>query len=125
MKKQDLMEIAQEIRSYVESLKEEGFTKEDIRKGVVGSMNATSVSAFQIVAAEIVTSMENGVLFTYNINKSLGGVNSVLLEEGIAPMHITELEFVNEVLISAIEEMTGDNIDNVFLQIEEQEKGLN
>lgn len=128
MAKIDLFQVAEEIRGYVAKLKEEGSTQEEIRQAIVHSVDYTALTAYEKVASVIETSPNAGFSFTHSIYESLGGINIVMLEEGLAPVHITEPDFVREVMVRTIEEFTGESIDHVMEEMTkyklEQEGGL-
>jgi hypothetical protein len=119
----DLTVIVKEIREYVEELKLAGKTSKEIRELVVGSMDKTCLTAFQFVMNEIIANPTYGLIFTHSIYESLGGVNSVMIEEGLEPLHLTELKFVNEVLVSALEDYTGESIDTLMEQVDIKKQG--
>lgn len=123
MNQTDLLAIAGEIRSYIERLKAEEVPHEEIRELVIGSMNHTTVHAYEQVMHECATNPENAVTFTFAIHQSLGGVNAVLIEEGHAPMTLKDMKFMREAIVSALEEYTGQDIDEVIIKLEEHQKG--
>lgn len=128
MAKLDIFAVAQEIRGYVGKLKEEGSTQEEIRQAIVHSVDYTALSAYEKVAEVIESSPNAGFSFTHSIYESLGGINIVMLEEGLAPVHITEPDFVREVMVRTIEEFTGQPIDEIMEEMTkfklDQEGGL-
>lgn len=113
--------IANEIGHYVKDLKGRGHSKEEIRHYTLLSLDKTSILAFQDVAAEIAVSAEAGFNFVFILHQGLGGVNAVLAEEGIDLVHVTEIKFVNEVLIGAMEEYSGLKIDEILEQMEKMQ----
>jgi hypothetical protein len=119
----DLTVIVKEIREYVDGLKQDGKTQEEVRELVVLSMDKTSLAAFQFVMNEIIANPNYGLIFTHSIYESLGGVNSVMIEEGLEPLHLTELKFVNEVLVSALEDYTRESIDTLMEQVDIKKQG--
>lgn len=119
MKTQDLLEIAGEIRSHVVRLKEQGASKEELRENVVGSMNFTSETSFKMIAEEVTQSPDAALVFVHSVNQSLGGVNVVLLEEGLSPMSIHELTFIKELFIDSLEDFSGYTIEELFAQLDD------
>ena len=119
MEEKRLLDIAEEVRQYVLRLKREGYNEEFIRNWVIKSLNTSSIVAFQGIANAISESAQVGLGFTYEINEAIGGVNVVLAEQGLAPVHITEVDFMNSVMVEAIEDYTGKKIDDVLAIMEE------
>lgn len=119
MEEKRLLDIAEEVRQYVLRFKREGYAEEFIRDWVIKSLNTSSIVAFQGIANAISESPQVGFGFTYEINEAIGGVNVVLAEQNISPVHITEIDFMNSVMVEAIEDYTGKKIDDVLAQMEE------
>lgn len=110
----DLVQIAKEVREHVARLKGDGATQEEVRDYMVRSIDHTTLKAFEQVGEIIVKSPEAGLSFTYSVYESLGGINAVMAEEGISPIHISEPDFIREVMVKTIEDFTGQDIDTVF-----------
>jgi len=119
----DINSVVTEIKEYVAKIKGKGATQEEIREGVLGSYDHTTLVAFQLIGNEIAESPEAGAFFAYSVNETLGGVNAVLIEEGLTPIHISELDFVGKVIVKTLEAYTGEHIDQVLWRVEQQVKG--
>lgn len=122
MAKLDIQQVANEIRGLVIREKAEGATQKEIREYMVRSIDHTALTAFEKVGHIIEESPEAGFAFTYSIYESLGGVNLVMIEEGLDPIHISEPDFVGRVMVKTIEEFTGQGIDEVFTQLDAYKK---
>lgn len=122
MDKKRMLAIADEVREYILRFKREERSDEFIREWTLKTLNVSSIVAFQSVADAVSKSANVGLGFTYEINEGIGSVNVVLREQGIAPVHITEVDFMNSVMVEAIEDYTGKKIDDVLAIMDESVK---
>lgn len=125
MNEEVIAEVVQDVKEHYARLVSEGHNPEEIRVDMVNSMDATSKHVFESGhALKVLTSQVYAFNFVYRFNQILGGVNFVLVEAGIDPIHIKEVMFMNDLLVETMEEITGVPIDKIMNDMEETEKRM-
>lgn len=122
MKKEEYNKIVAEVNNAVKSLKSEGSFGEELRTKVIEMVDASVQVGFRANFFEILMSPDAGIRYAYASHEAIGAVNDVLSANDLAPLHIKELPFTNDSIVKMVEGYLGKTIDEVFADIEKEEK---
>lgn len=122
MDDRNLTLVATEIDVYISTLQEQGYSPTDIRKYVILSLDKTVIMAFMDIRDQVLASAEAGFNFVYSAYKIFGGVNAILVREGLDPVHLSEIDFLQKTLIPAMVDYAEAPIDEIMERMEQAEK---
>lgn len=121
-----VVNVAHEVKPHYDKMKAEGASDEVIRQFMIDSLDLT---ARQIIfepdtALKIILDAPFAFNIVYRFSQYMGGVNGVLAEGDIAPIHISEIKALEETLIEPMEQVAEKKIDEILAEMEETEERM-